>query len=438
MLALDDPRLPMRSFLDAPGGFAWWYLDLRDDRGSGLVAIWSFGLPFLPGYASAERRGAPQRPGDRPSLNLAVYERGRLVFYQLAEHDPEDAAWDPARGIWRFGRSTITYARDASASARDGVAGTSAPGARLGSEPARSRLCLRLDCDVPASRARLRGEVEITGTACQPVAALGAGGAGAALAEAPGGAAPTHLWTPVIMPALGRARLDVDGEPLLQVTGRAYHDRNGGAVALHRLGIRHWLWGRAAMPDHEAIYYLLFPERSDARPLAYYLRLREDGVAEALPNAVARLSGPRLARFGMPWWSRIALEADDPSAPAGRARLEVRAGAPVDDGPFYLRQLVEARDASGASGPGFGELVRPARVDLPGQEPFVRMRVHRVAGSNSVFLPLFTGPKSGRLSRLLADLGARAKARATGGPAPRGAPTGEDARGAGAFGGGAS
>jgi len=46
-----------RRLLEAPGGFAWWYLDALDARGDGLVVIWSFGLPFLPGYRSASRRG---------------------------------------------------------------------------------------------------------------------------------------------------------------------------------------------------------------------------------------------------------------------------------------------------------------------------------------------------------------------------------------------
>jgi hypothetical protein len=332
------------------------------------------------------------------------------VFYQLAEHAADDAEWDSANGRWRFGRSTIVCECDPSDS--DPCRESSLVGAPK-SAP-RGHLSLRLDCDVPASSARLSGEIEVTGVVCAPLGVLGEPGAHTALAEPSDRAAPSHLWTPVLTPALGRARLDVGGRPLLAVTGRAYHDRNGGAVALHRLGIRHWIWGRVAMPDYEAVYYVLFPERSGARAVAYLLRLREDGAAQSLPNAVARLSGPRLARFGMPWWSRVVVEAEDPSAPTGRARLVVHAGSPVDDGPFYLRQLVEARDESGARGAGFGELVRPARVDLPGQEPFVRMRVHRVAGDNSPFLPLFTGPRPGRLTRLLADLGARVRSRSQG------------------------
>ena len=53
MLSLTSPDTPLdRTLLDVAGGFAWWYLDLVDERGDGLVLIWSFGLPFLPGYAA--------------------------------------------------------------------------------------------------------------------------------------------------------------------------------------------------------------------------------------------------------------------------------------------------------------------------------------------------------------------------------------------------
>src|SRR5687768_10564437 len=95
-----DPQL-----LRAPGGFLWWYADLVDERGNGLVCIWSFGLPFLPGYASASRRGTPQLPEERPSFNIAVYERGKLVCYLLQEYEPSEVEWASTR--WRFGRTSI-------------------------------------------------------------------------------------------------------------------------------------------------------------------------------------------------------------------------------------------------------------------------------------------------------------------------------------------
>ena len=69
--------------LDVPGGFLWWYVDLVDDHGDGLVLIASFGLPFLPGLLDAARRGAPLAPRERPALSLALYRGGKTSFYVL-------------------------------------------------------------------------------------------------------------------------------------------------------------------------------------------------------------------------------------------------------------------------------------------------------------------------------------------------------------------
>ena len=74
----------------------------------------------------------------------------------------------------------------------------------------------------------------------------------------------------------------------------------------------------------------------------------------------------------------------------------------VDDGPFYLRFLVDAEDGvNGCRGRGFAERVVPANVDRPWQRPFVRMRTFATDGDNSMWLPLFSGPRSGRLRAAL-------------------------------------
>ena len=370
MLSIDDPTRPLaRDLLSRPGGFAWWYADLRDDAGSGLVLIWSFGLPFLPGYAAAERAGNPQLPSARPSLNLAVYDRGALTFYQLTEFSPDQVRWDDAASRWRFGRTEI---------------------ATVDQPDGRRALRVTLDCDVPASRERLTGTIEVVGTAARGFRSL--------VAPVPEGGAP-HVWTPIIAPARGTARLEVGGRLLLAMSGRAYHDRNGGAVALHRLGMRHWLWGRVALEGEERIYFVCFPRDREKAPLVVALALREDGTHEELVGATATRGGMRLARFGMHWWTRLTI-----TRSAGARWLEVESEAPVDDGPFYLRTPLVATTADGARGRGFGELCRPDRVDRALERPFVRMRVHRARGENSLFLPLFTGRREDRVARLFTHL----------------------------------
>jgi len=44
---------PDPAVLRSPGGFTWFYVDLVDGQGRGATVIWSWGLPFLPGYARA-------------------------------------------------------------------------------------------------------------------------------------------------------------------------------------------------------------------------------------------------------------------------------------------------------------------------------------------------------------------------------------------------
>ena len=110
MITLDDPdRHTPRAVLDSAGGFAWWYAEILDANGTGIVVIWSFGLPFLPGYLDASRTHRPQRPGARPSVNVCVYDEGQLVYYVLREYDPQSVSWTD--GVFRFGETTFEVER---------------------------------------------------------------------------------------------------------------------------------------------------------------------------------------------------------------------------------------------------------------------------------------------------------------------------------------
>lgn len=348
-----DPGL-----LRAPGGFAWWYADLVDPRGDGLVLIWSWGLPFLPGYAGASRRGAPQLPAERPSVNLAAYSRGVPTVYLLQEYAAGEASWPDPR-TQRIGGCRFT---------RTGGGG-------------RCTLHAELDCPVPGSAERLTGSVRIEGVARISPADGSAGDA-------------AHVWTPLTGPAEGTATLRVGGREVARVAGRAYHDRNGGSVPLHELGIERWMWGRFPLPDREVVYYLLWP-RGGAAPECLGVVVHADGRTEETAGLEVELGRERTSLAGLRWPERVGLRA------GGASWLEVRHRALADVGPFYLRLLSEGTAPGGASALGWGELCVPDRVDLPLHRPFVRMRVHRVGAGNSLWLPLFTGPRRGRVGRLL-------------------------------------
>lgn len=347
-----DPGL-----LRAPGGFLWWYADVVTAAGDGAVLIWSYGLPFLPGYADAARRGAPQLPVARPSVNLVVYRRGVPVFYLLQEHAPVPVHEAALTDAQRIGGCTFRRRVDGG----------------------RCTLSAVLDCALPGTADRLTGRLDLTGTARR------AEGASVADSE--------HLWTPLTGPCEAVADLSVGGRALGTIRGRGYHDRNGGRVPLHDLGIERWMWGRFPFAGEERIYYLLWPRAAGERMIATGVSIGADGRTEQVPLEV-ELGRERMAFGGLRRPERIVLRH------AGQTWLEVRHTVVSDAGPFYLRLLSEGR-MQNETVAGWSELVHPDRVDLARHRPFVRMRVHQPAGPNSPWLPLFTGPRAGRPARLV-------------------------------------
>ena len=345
-----------RDLLHSDGGFAWWYLDVLDEEGSGVVIIAAFGLPFLPGYASSARAGCAPQAGERPSLNIAVYERGEPVFYLLQEHPAEDCRWEEDGEGAHIGRSHLR----------------SVPHGDIRSVE------VVLDVDVPHLAERLTGTIRMHGPVLRNASAVGTG---------------AHRWTPLTTACGATVDLRLGSSSLLRVQGRGYHDRNGCSVPLHELGIEHWVWGRTPLPEGELIHYLLWPSDSNMPVRALLLEVSTDGTVQQHDGLDVELIGPSRGWFGMPWWREVVLRQN------GDERLRLRQVAVVDDGFFYLRFATEVHTAQGLAR-GVGEAVRPSRVDLGWQRPLVRMAVHHTTQANSMWLPLFSGPSSGRWSRL--------------------------------------
>lgn len=350
LVSQDHHDLP--TALQSPGGFVWWYVDLIDAEGRGLVLIWSFGLPFLPDARRADL------PLSRPSLSLALYEGGRACFYLLQTYAAEDAHAGP--GVFRFGASEI----------------------ELRFSEARTVLSARLDLSIPGG-GRLRGRLD-------------AQGARAHLMHNPPAWTPPgdHGWSPLLTAALGHARLQSDRGLDFDLSGRVYVDHNQSARPLHTLGIERWRWCRIAFPKHELIYYDLEPSTPGGDRLLLVLEVHPDGeVVQRV--AEARLTKLRRSVYGLAYHE--ALELTGP-----RLDVRIQFSPCVDDGPFYLRFLARGEDAAAGQGAGVAEWVSPARTDRAWQRPFIRMRTHRTEGPNSMWLPLFCGPQRDRLQRLFA------------------------------------
>jgi hypothetical protein len=361
---------PDPTILHSQGGFTWFYVDLIDDHGCGATVIWSWGLPFLPGYAHSARVGRPELPIDRPSVNVVVYEDGRERFYLLSELPSDECGWGDDGRSWRLGDCTFSWIDS------PGVAGAA---------PTRT-LHAVLDLALPTG-GRATGQLWLTGPLRRD----------SGDADAPVDSASTHLWTPMIAASQGCLELHTPGG-VLRVEGRGYHDRNSSPVPLQHLGLRRWWWGRLALPGRELIFYRLVPSAPGALPHDLVLEITPDGACRVRDDATLQLGRPRRSIWGL----RLPGSATF-SDPDGQP-VQVEVSAVVDDGPFYQRYLLRGK-CGPDEGYGIGEHVVPDRVDTDPLRPLVRMRVHRTDGPNSMWLPLFSGDKEGRWERLLGRSG---------------------------------
>ncbi len=372
--------------LKARGGFLWWYVDLIDAHGNGMVMIWSYGLPFLPGYAHASRRGRGEPAGTRPSLNIAIYKKGKLDCYLLQEYDPAQVEWNPEQGTWRFDKTHIQSRVE--------------NGQRI--------VDIALDAPMPAGLERLTGSVQIQGAVPQLQSKVPEN------VVSRQGTENDHAWIPLAIPARGHANLRC-GNAHYEFSGRAYHDCNVGSRPLHDLGIKHWVWGRAAFENEDAelverVYYALWSEdgsseRSAENARCFGLEFHESGRVEHVDNLRINLVEERCNLGGVVWWPHFELYRPDDAKPW----LVVKQNSVVDSGPFYMRHITRNQHQNGAPVTGINETICPERIDLSRFRPLVSMRVHYVGdeqnpsameAKNSMWLPLFVGPRRGRVRRL--------------------------------------
>ncbi|HEY5957751.1 MAG TPA: hypothetical protein VIV60_14405 [Polyangiaceae bacterium] len=363
-MASENPDL-VRHALESPGGFAWWYLDLLDATGNGLVVIWALGLPFLP--ESRKEFAAVARP----SVNVALYRSGREALYLLQEHPPEEFRGLSSDGAMRIGRSHFEVERSS------------------------AELTLRatLDEAAPDGLSRLRGSIELRGR--PPELAMAASGA-------------DHVWTPRLLHAAGHASISLDGRTE-RITGVGYFDGNASFRPLHAQGIDSWRWARLWIGDRSFVVY-------DVAGRAATTKVFEgaaDGSLRELPVA-PQFSAIRTSRYGIGSPRRM-------SFAFGSEQVSAEAVNLLEDGPFYQRHLLNAtlrsrhpgqpERCTEQRGVGIYEVVLPGRVDVPWQRPLLRMRTHRVGGSNSSWLPLFSGWSESRGRRLLTSVRERLLAR---------------------------
>jgi carotenoid 1,2-hydratase len=331
-------------------------VDLIDQAGNGAVCIWSYGLPFLPGLASRARGGSPVPPASRPSWTLSVFKDGKPDFYLLSELDPSECVWDPEQGYWRFGdthfRSTITGDRVA--------------------------LEIEYQATAPGLPGTLRGSLCASGPRRQ--------------SEPEKARQADHSWEPLTLgAATGQLQIHC-GDYEAKLSGRAYYDRNAGDRPLHALGIQDWYWGRFPFKERELVVYLLMGEEGSDQH--YVLEIDRHGELHHWPEASLAVERWARSTIRSRYPQRLRVQAAD------QEPVEITLQPPMDDSPFYRRFVARCSHA-GSSTLGVFEHVLPHEIDPGWMRPLVQMRIHHTSRPNSIWLPLFSGPQSGRWGRLL-------------------------------------
>lgn len=329
------------SIVEADTAFSWGYVDVIDAEGNGVVIIWGFANPFVPGTLSRFRKDSRPAAADEPSLCVSVYERGRSVFYLVRK---------------------LPAVTEASPFAAGGV---DLCGVSVRFEEG---LTVTLDVPVPGGDPVV-GELRLKGVRPRLV---------------PDAPSSEHRWGPRL---LGDAQVRLrSGAWSFAMQGRGYHDGNASTAGLHALGIEGWVWGRVSFEDGDWIHYLVQGEGRDLR-VDHSLFVHPDGQVERLEGRVTM--DERVRSF---WGTRYArrFQVDG---------FTVEVGDLVDDGPFYLRMNTRVRRDDGRVGFGVGEVVHVPSMDTGWTAPLTKMAV--VAPRGSWFSPLFSGPRRGRWTRLL-------------------------------------
>lgn len=346
--------------LETAGGFMWWYFDLVDQNGNGFVLIWSFGLPFLPRQM---RSVSEIKPKERPSICLSVYKNYRQFFYLFQEYPADVARCATDCQVVQIGKSCF----------------------RTEMDDAGATLSAQIETPVPGSPHPLVGEVRAQGVPLHGIdnAALDS----------------KHKWCPVFMNTEGNVRLEINWETLIDLKGRAYYDSNLSLLPLQELGIDSWRWIRVAFPSRELVFYDLDPKDISQQSEQIVLIVDSTGQASVGDLYSFQWTKPWFSIYGLTYSRELTLT-------LGKSeRIRLKFHPPVDDGPFYLRFLVDAVcETTRERGLGIAELVKPDRIHIAPFQPFVRMRVHQVDGPNSFLLPLFTGAGGDKVKRFLTHL----------------------------------
>ena len=372
LLSIDDPKVLFNHAYNRPS-FSWWYIDVLNEQGDGCVCIFSQGLPFLPASDTPK--------SDRYAVNVVIYKDGKEVFYLLQEFPKSEVHFEKTESHplsiarkerWQIGGHAFHR------HIQDGVVHCVV------------ELCSveHADSGQTGKSHAVAGKIELSGTLLSNLDRVGHAGS-------------QHQWIPMTTQCKANVSLQMEHQAM-SFDGQAYHDSNISTQPLERLSIDYWWWARASFENQTWLVYLVEGvELADSSthsgtPVWMVASVSAQGEwTQHLVRSVNVLT-KRQSLYGltMPLKWEILLESGE--------SIQIEKVAGLDDSPFYQRVQIQMT-CDGEKGLGFMEHVVPTKLNIPWQQPFIRMKTHFQNTPGSFFSPLFTGPSSNRWSRQLAQ-----------------------------------
>ena len=372
LLSIDDPKVLFNHPSHSPS-FSWWYIDVLNEQGDGCVCIFSQGLPFLPASSTPK--------SDRYAVNVVIYKKGKEAFYLLQEFPKSEVHFERTEShplsivrkeTWRIGGHTFHRH------------------IKNGMVHCVVELCSTVheSSEDSAEAHAVSGKIEMSGPLISSL-------------DPAGRQDSTHHWVPMTTQCTADVSFNIERYAML-FNGRAYHDSNISIQPLEKLSIGHWWWVRASFEGQTWLVYLV--EKTDSGKsmeqsgspvwLVASVSAKGEWKQHFVRTVTVHTKRQSLYGLSMPVNWEIALESGE--------CLHVENIAWLDDSPFYQRAQVQMT-CDESIGFGFMEHVAPTKLNIPWQQPFIRMKTHFQNTPGSFFSPLFTGPSNTRWSRQLAQ-----------------------------------
>ena len=341
MNIISDPEQDIRSRIQQPGGYEWWYFDAvsMDGRYS-FVVIFYEGNPFSPSYIDAQqgRSETEPIPENFPAVSISIYEDGQPIYYSFTEYNAERCTFEDTRPFVQVGQHSM----EARSSGEDLV------------------YELQLNESLPSGD-KLKATLRFSSDRAN------------LQFDRPGEKDGGHQWN-LVQPrseVKGQIHIEVPkDDKVISFEGSGYHDHNTGHEPM-RDEFSDWYWGRFHFSTATLVYYVM--NRKETQQHCAWLIDSKNNIAERFDTIDLSDTGRSL--FGLSMAHKIHIQSE-------HTEIQIQQSNLLDNGPFYRRFLSEGLlklDDQAMPEPttGITEYIRPDRIYSRIFWPLVNMRIRR-------------------------------------------------------------